>query len=113
MKYIADRGYTDIVLNRHVDKGAELEAEYSKDGKELTEERIKYLVEKRKLYNIEETKEEEKEDIAFVDEVLEETIADEVDVIEDKEVAPTEESKEKTIKIEKGKTKTNLKNNKK
>lgn len=50
MKHIADRGYTDVVLNRHVDKDAILEEEYAKDNKELTEERINYLVNERNLY---------------------------------------------------------------
>lgn len=50
MKHIADRGYTDLQLNRHVEKGAILEEEYEKDNKKLTEERISYLVDERKLY---------------------------------------------------------------
>ena len=59
MKYVADRGYTDLKLNRHVEKGAVLEEEYKKDNIELTEERKKYLVEERKLYiSVEEISEE-------------------------------------------------------
>ena len=50
MKHIADKGYTDVVLNRHIDKDAILEEEYAKDNKELTEERINYLVNERNLY---------------------------------------------------------------
>lgn len=50
MKHIADRGYKDLQLNRHVEKGAILEEEYEKDNKELTAERISYLVDERKLY---------------------------------------------------------------
>ena len=44
MKYVADRGYTDLKLNRHVEKGAVLEEEYKKENIELTEERKDYLV---------------------------------------------------------------------
>lgn len=40
MKHIADRGYKDLQLNRHIEKGAILEEEYEKDNKELTAERI-------------------------------------------------------------------------
>ena len=62
MKYVADRGYKDLKLNRHVEKGAVLEEEYKKDNIELTEERKKYLVEERKLYiSVEEISEEEEE----------------------------------------------------
>ena len=50
MKYEADRGYTDLQLKRHVDKGENLEEIYEKAAVELTEERKKYLVEERKLY---------------------------------------------------------------
>lgn len=49
MKHVVTTGYTDIRLNKHLDKGAVLEEEYTKEGKELTEERIKYLMEERKL----------------------------------------------------------------
>lgn len=95
MKHIADRGYTDVVLNRHVDKDAVLEDEYKKDGKELTEERIKYLVEERKLYkSVEEVKESEVGEITPTDYIPEgEQVIDRVDIVEDKE-----ESKKKTTK---------------
>lgn len=87
MKYIADRGYTDVVLNRHVDKNAVLEEEYKKDEKELTEERIKYLVEERKLYkSVEEVKESEVGEITPTDDIPEgEQVIDRVDIVEDKE----------------------------
>ena len=57
MKHIADRGYTDVALNKHIDKDAVLEEEYEKAGVELTEERKRYLVDERKLYK--EVEEEE------------------------------------------------------
>lgn len=50
MKHIADRNYTDLTLNKHIEKNAVLEEEYEKAGIELTEERKRYLVEERKLY---------------------------------------------------------------
>lgn len=56
MEYIADRGYTDIKLNKHIDQGANLEEEYKKEGVKLTEDRIKYLVEERKIYKVIKTK---------------------------------------------------------
>lgn len=62
MKHIADRGYTDVVLNKHVEKDAVLEEEYEKAGVELTEERKRYLVEERKLYK--EVEEEETTPVA-------------------------------------------------
>lgn len=73
MVYIAERGYTDIKLNRHVDKGANLEEEYKKEGIVLSEERIKYLVEERKIYKTVETiNEEDIKEITEVDKVPEE-----------------------------------------
>ena len=57
MKHIADRGYTDVVLNKHIEKDTVLEEEYEKAGVELTEERKRYLVDERKLYK--EVEEEE------------------------------------------------------
>ena len=62
MKHIADRGYTDVVLNKHIDKDAVLEEEYEKAGVELTEERKRYLVDERKLYK--EVEEEEATPVA-------------------------------------------------
>lgn len=57
MKHIADRNYTDLTLNKYIEKNAVLEEEYEKAGIELTEERKRYLVEERKLYK--EVEEEE------------------------------------------------------
>ena len=63
MKYIAERGYKDILLKRHVDKDENLEEIYQKAGIELTEERRKLLVEERKIYiPVEETSEENEKD---------------------------------------------------
>lgn len=113
MKYVADRGYTDLKLKRHVDKGENLEEIYEKAKVELTEERIKYLVEEIPEGNI--------KDITPVDEIPEgEKVIDRVDIIEDnkeetvednkKEVTETEESKEETVEDNKeDKTKNNNK----
>ena len=75
MKYVADRGYKDLQLNRHVNKGEELETIYKEAGVELTEERIEYLVDKRKLYNAVDGKgkEEGKQDVADKDNKEEKT----------------------------------------
>lgn len=134
MKYVADRGYTDLQLKRHVDKEENLEEIYEKAGVELTEERIKYLVEERKLYvSIEEIPEENIKDITPVDEIPEgEKVIDRVDIVEDnkeeieednkEEVTETEESKEeieednkedKTKNNNKRTTKTSTKNEEK
>ncbi len=95
MKHIADRGYTDVQLNKHVDKDAVLEEEYKKAGVELTEERIKYLVEERKLYiAVEEIKESEVKEITPVDDIPEGAeVLDRVDIVEDnkEEEQPVEE----------------------
>ena len=85
MKYVAERGYKDLVLNRHVDAGEVLEDIYLKENKELTEERLKYLVEERKLYiAIEEIVEGEIKEITLVDNVpAGEVVIDRVDIVED------------------------------
>lgn len=88
MKYIAERGYKDILLKRHVDKDENLEEIYQKAGIELTEERRKLLVEERKIYiPVEETSEEQGKNIDS-----EENEKDRVDIIP--------ESKENTNEIE-------------
>lgn len=97
MKYVADRGYTDLQLNRHVEKDDELEKIYKEAGVELTEERKDYLVNKRKLYiSVEEISEENIEDITPVDEVPEgEKIVDRLDIVEcTKEQEETSEENE-------------------
>lgn len=104
MVYIADRGYTDIKLNRHVDKGANLEEEYKKEGIVLSEERIKYLVEERKIYKTVETINQED-----IKEITEDNKEEELE----KEV--TEDNKEEELEKEvtEEKTKNNTKANKK
>ena len=88
MKYIAERGYKDILLKRHVDKDENLEEIYQKAGIELTEERRKLLVEERKIYiPVEETSEEQGKNIDS-----EENEKDSVDTIP--------ESKENTNEVE-------------
>lgn len=57
MRYVANRGYTDIELKRYVEKGEDLEVIYRNAKVELTDKRINYLVNERKLYTEEETKE--------------------------------------------------------
>ena len=125
MVYIADRGYTDIKLNRHVDKGANLEEEYKKEGIVLSEERIKYLVEERKIYKTVETiNEEDIKEITEVDKVPEEIKEEqsednkeeelEKEVTEDNKEAElekevTEDNKEE--ELEKEVTKEKIKNN--
>lgn len=97
MKYVADRGYTDIQLNRRVEKGDELEKIYKEAGAELTEERKDYLVNERKLYiSVEEISEEDIVDITPVAEVPEgETIVDRLDIVEGtKEQEQTSEENE-------------------
>ena len=130
MVYIADRGYTDIKLNRHVDKGANLEEEYKKEGIVLSEERIKYLVEERKIYKTVETinqedikeitednKEEELEKEITEDnkeEELEKEITED-NKEEELEKEVTEDNKEEELEKEvtEEKTKNNTKANKK
>lgn len=112
MKHIADRGYTDLKLNRHVDKGEELEKIYNEAGVELTEERISYLVEERKLYvSVEEIPEGNIKDITTVDEIPEgEKVIDRVDIIEDNKEEIVEDNKEETVEDNKeDKTKNNNK----
>lgn len=84
MKYVAERGYKDVQLNRHVEEGAVLEEEYKKDNVELTEERINYLVNERKLYkSVEEVPEGKVGDITPVDVIPEgATVVDEVVIVE-------------------------------
>lgn len=116
MKYEADRGYTDLQLKRHVDKGENLEEIYEKAGVELTEERIKYLVEERKLYvSVEEIQEENIKDITPVDEIPEgEKVIDRVNIIEDNKEETVEDNKEdKTKNNNKRTTKTSTKNEEK
>lgn len=98
MKHIADRGYTDVTLNKHIDKDAVLEEEYEKAGVELTEERKKYLVEERKLYiSVEEVNEKDIKDITLVDEIPEgETVVDRVDIVEE-ETKEVEEDKTEDV----------------
>ena len=100
MVYIADRGYKDLQLNRHVEKGAILEEEYEKDNKELTAERISYLVDERKLY-------------IPVEEEATKVEAEEVK--EDKEAVEEEENNEEeaTKNTKKNTTKSKTKNTKK
>ena len=85
MKYIADRGYTDTVLKRHVEKGAVLEDEYKKVNIELTEERKDYLIKDRKLYiSVEEIPEGQVGEIEPTDDIPEgATVVDRVDIVED------------------------------
>lgn len=99
MKHIADRGYTDVVLNRHVDKDAILEEEYAKDNKELTEERINYLVNERKLYiTVEEIPEDKVGNITPVDEIPEgETVIDRVDIVEESIQEETQKENESEV----------------
>lgn len=111
MKYVAERGYTDVQLNRHVEKGAELEEEYKKDNVELTEERVKYLVEERKLYV---SVEDKVEDVTQIDKVVEEKqVVDRVNIVEDKrktteemtKIEQKEETKTETKKEDEEETK--------
>lgn len=96
MKHIADRGYTDVVLNKHIEKDTVLEEEYEKAGVELTEERKRYLVDERKLY-----KEVEEEEATPV-------VKDNNEEAEEEEVTP--EAKETT---KKNTNKNGIKNTKK
>ena len=117
MVYIADRGYTDIKLNRHVDKGANLEEEYKKEGIVLSEERIKYLVEERKLYKTVETINQE--DIKEItednkEEELEKEITEDNKEEElEKEVTEDNKEAEPEKEVTKEKIKNNTKVNKK
>lgn len=61
MKHIVEREYKDLELKRLITKGAVLEEEYKKDKVELTEERINYLTNERKLCIAKEDKEEVKD----------------------------------------------------
>ena len=108
MKYVADRGYTDLQLKRHVDKGENLEEIYEKAEVELTEERIKYLVEERKLYvAVEEIPEGNIKDITPVDEIPEgEKVIDRVDIVEDNKEETVEDNKEETTEAEESKEET-------
>lgn len=105
MKYVADRGYTDLKLKRYVDKGENLEEIYEKAEVELTEERIKYLVEERKLYvSVEEIQEGNIKDITPVDEIPEgEKVIDRVDIVEDNKEEIVEDNKEETTEAEESK----------
>ena len=107
MKYVADRGYTDLKLNRHVEKGAVLEEEYKKENIELTEERKDYLVNERKLYiAVEEIPDGRVGDITPVDKVPEgATVVDGANIVEDN----NEEEKTNV----KSNAKTNMKTTKK
>jgi hypothetical protein len=115
MKYIADRGYKDVVLDRYIEKGAVLENEYKKDNIELTEERKDYLVNERKLYiAVEEIPEGQVGDITPVDDIPEgATVVDRVDIVEDNNEEKKEEEEEviepSEEKEEKEKTKSNSK----
>lgn len=91
MKHIADRNYTDLTLNKHIEKNAVLEEEYEKAGIELTEERKRYLVEERKLY-----KEVEEEEARPVEE-------DNNEEVEEEEATPVVEE---TTKRDSNKNKT-------
>lgn len=97
MKYIADRGYKDVVLDRYIKKGAVLENEYKKDNIELTKERKDYLVNERKLYiAVKEIPEGQVGDITPVDDIPEgTTVVDRVDIVEDN----NEEEKEEEEKV--------------
>lgn len=98
MKYVADRGYTDLKLNRHVEKGAVLEEEYKKENIELTEERKDYLVNERKLYiAVEEIPDGRVGDIIPVDKVPEgATVVDGANIVEDNNEEEKAEEKEVT-----------------
>lgn len=124
MKYVADRGYTDLKLNRHVEKGAVLEEEYKKENIELTEERKDYLVNERKLYiAVEEIPDGRVGDITPVDKVPEgATVVDRVDIVEDNneeeekqedELVVESDKKEEEKTNVKSNAKTNMKNTKK
>ena len=113
MKYVADRGYTDLKLNRHVEKGAVLEEEYKKENIELTEERKDYLVNERKLYiAVEEIPDGRVGDITPVDKVPEgATVVDGANIVEDNNSASEEESNKEDRKEEKTNVKSNAKTN--
>ena len=117
MVYIADRGYTDIKLNRHVDKGANLEEEYKKEGIVLSEERIKYLVEERKIYKTVETINQE--DIKEItednkeEELEKEVTEDNKEAELEKEVTEDNKEAEPEKEVTKEKIKNNTKVNKK
>ena len=104
MKHVVTTGYTDIRLNKHLDKGAVLEEEYTKEGKELTEERIKYLMEERKLCKEETDEGEETADNTEETDEGEET----TDNTEE-----TDEGEEATNKKKKTTSKENKKTSKK
>lgn len=96
MKYYAKKTYTDVKLKRDVKKYEELHEAYEKDNVELTEERIKYLVEERKLYNaVDEIAEDEVIEIKPVDEVQEENIIDRIDIVENKNEESEADQQEK------------------
>ena len=97
MKHIADRGYTDLELNRHVDKGEELEKIYNEAGVELTEERISYLVDERKLYIPVEEEETPDNKQETTEEDNKEKITNEVEESNEEETTE-EETKKNTTK---------------
>lgn len=98
MKHVVKEQYKDLELKRILTEGAVLEEEYKKDNVELTEERISYLVDERKLCVAIEDKEEDKEES---DEQTKENNNEEVKQ-EDKE-----ESKDKDNAKAKDKNKNN------
>ena len=62
MKHVVKEQYKDLELKRLLTEGAVLEEEYKKDSVELTEERISYLVDERKLCIAVEEKEDNKQE---------------------------------------------------
>lgn len=62
MKHVVKEQYKDLELKRILTEGAVLEEEYKKDNVELTEERINYLVDERKLCVAIEDKEDNKQE---------------------------------------------------
>ena len=62
MKHVVKEQYKDLELKRLLTEGAVLEEEYKKDNVELTEERISYLVDERKLCVAIEDKEDNKQE---------------------------------------------------
>lgn len=104
MKHISNRDYTDLVLNKHLDKGAILEEEYEKANVELTKERIEYLVVVRGLYTAA-INESEVKGIEGVDEIPEgEKVLDGLVITPDektnKEVTTEEDSNNNEEQIE-------------
>lgn len=56
MKHEVIESYKDATLNRRLEKEKILEEEYEKDKVKLTEERIKYLLDKKVIKEKEENK---------------------------------------------------------